>query len=44
MVVAARNTFVIGPKGVIRKVYTEVNPGRHSEEVLAALAERQNAN
>jgi peroxiredoxin Q/BCP len=40
-VVAARNTFLVDPKGTIRKIYTKVNPGRHSEEVLAALAELQ---
>lgn len=38
-VVAARNTFLVDPKGVIRKVYTKVNPNPHSEEVLMALAE-----
>jgi thioredoxin-dependent peroxiredoxin len=36
---ASRNTFLIDPKGVIRKVYTRVNPNPHSEEVLAALGE-----
>jgi peroxiredoxin Q/BCP len=36
---AARNTFLIDPQGVIRKVYAKVNPNPHSEEVLAALAE-----
>lgn len=36
-VVAARNTFLIDPKGVIRKVYTKVQPNPHSAEVLAAL-------
>jgi peroxiredoxin Q/BCP len=39
--VASRNTFIIDPKGVIRKVYTGVKPNPHSEEVLAALAELQ---
>jgi peroxiredoxin Q/BCP len=39
--VAARNTFIIDPKGVIRKVYLKVSPNPHSEEVLAALAELQ---
>ena len=38
-VVAARNTFLIDPKGVIRKVYVKVNPEPHSKEVLAALDE-----
>ena len=40
-VVAARNTFLIDPKGVIRKVYVKVNPEPHSQEVLAELAELQ---
>jgi peroxiredoxin Q/BCP len=40
-VVAARNTFLIDPKGVIRKVYTQVKPNPHSEEVLAALSTLQ---
>jgi peroxiredoxin Q/BCP len=35
--VAARNTFVIDPKGVIRKVYLKVSPNPHSQEVLEAL-------
>jgi peroxiredoxin Q/BCP len=39
--VAARNTFLIDPQGVIRKVYTKVSPNPHSAEVLAALAELQ---
>ncbi len=36
--IAARNTFLIDPNGVIRRVYTKVNPNPHSEEVLSALA------
>src|SRR5579863_7221689 len=43
-VMAARNTFLIDPKGVIRKIYTKVNPGRHSDEVLAALTDLQQHN
>jgi thioredoxin-dependent peroxiredoxin len=39
--VAARNTFLIDPSGVIRKVYTKVSPNPHSEEVLKDLAELQ---
>jgi peroxiredoxin Q/BCP len=39
--VAARNTFLIDPQGLIRKVYVKVSPNPHSEEVLAALAELQ---
>jgi len=37
--VAARNTFLIDPQGMIRKVYTKVNPNPHSAEVLGALGE-----
>ncbi len=40
-VVSARHTFLIDPKGVIRKVYDEVDPASHSEEVLAELAALQ---
>jgi thioredoxin-dependent peroxiredoxin len=38
---ASRHTFIINPDGQVAKVFTEVNPNRHSEEVLAALAELQ---
>jgi peroxiredoxin Q/BCP len=36
---AARNTFIINPKGEIAKVYTGVKPAEHSEQVLKALDE-----
>jgi peroxiredoxin Q/BCP len=36
---AARNTFLINPKGEIAKVYTGVKPASHSEEVLKDLTE-----
>jgi peroxiredoxin Q/BCP len=36
--VASRNTFLIDPSGKIVKVWTGVNPSKHSEEVLAAIA------
>jgi peroxiredoxin Q/BCP len=36
--VASRNTFLLDPSGKIVKVWTGVNPSKHSEEVLAALA------
>jgi thioredoxin-dependent peroxiredoxin len=39
--IAKRHTFLIDPDGKIRKVYTDVDPAKHSEEVLAALAELQ---
>jgi thioredoxin-dependent peroxiredoxin len=41
MTLAARNTFLIDPSGVIRKVYLKVNPQGHSEEVLADLQQLQ---
>jgi len=37
--IANRNTFLIDPQGKIVKEWTKVDPARHSEEVLAALAE-----
>ena len=40
---AARNTFLIDPSGVIRKVYLKVNPATHSEDVLADLTQLQAA-
>ena len=39
--VASRHTFIVNPEGKIVKVFTEVNPNRHSAEVLSALAELQ---
>lgn len=38
---AARHTFVIDPAGKIARVYTKVDPVRHSDEVLAALDQLQ---
>ncbi|TAL32238.1 MAG: peroxiredoxin [Alphaproteobacteria bacterium] len=38
---ANRNTFIIDPKGVIRKIYTNVKPVRHSAEVLSDLEKLQ---
>jgi len=32
-----RTTFVIGPDGVIKKVFEKVKPADHSQEVLAAV-------
>jgi peroxiredoxin Q/BCP len=36
---ASRYTFVIDKKGVVRKVYTTVNPQTHPEEVLTFVKE-----
>jgi peroxiredoxin Q/BCP len=41
MTLSARNTFLIDPSGVIKKVYLKVNPTDHSDHVLADLAELQ---
>ena len=41
MILSARNTFLIDPSGVIKKVYIKVNPSSHSEQVLADLDELQ---
>ncbi len=38
---ASRHTFIINPEGKVVKIFTEVNPNKHSEEVLTALAELQ---
>ncbi len=38
---SARHTFLIDPQGIIRKVWLEVQPSRHSGEILDALSEHQ---
>ena len=43
MTIAARNTFLIDPSGVIRKVYLDVSPEGHSKQVLADLQQLQSA-
>jgi thioredoxin-dependent peroxiredoxin len=40
---ADRHTFLISPDGKIARVYTIVDPAKHSQEVLAALDELQNS-
>jgi thioredoxin-dependent peroxiredoxin len=39
--IAARNTFLINPDGKIVKIWTGVDPNKHSAEVLAALSDLQ---
>ncbi len=39
--VALRHTYVIDPDGVLRAIFTGVNPAIHSQEVLAKLEELQ---
>jgi peroxiredoxin Q/BCP len=38
---SARHTFLIDPNGVVQKVWLDVKPEKHSEEVLAALSDLQ---
>jgi len=40
---SARHTFLIGPDGVVRKVYLKVDVEKHSEELLADLTQLQSA-
>src|ERR1700720_1981466 len=40
---SARHTFLIDPQGKVQKVWLEVKPDKHSEEVLAALSQLQGA-
>jgi peroxiredoxin Q/BCP len=35
---ASRHTFIINPDGQIVKVFTDVDPNKHSEEVLSVLS------
>jgi len=41
---SARHTFLIDPAGIVRKTYLNVNAEKHSAEVLADLAQFQQAN
>jgi peroxiredoxin Q/BCP len=38
---STRHTFIINPDGRIVKEFMDVNPNKHSQEVLQALAELQ---
>ena len=38
---SARHTFLIDPQGKVERVWLDVKPDKHSEEVLAALSELQ---
>src|ERR1700682_2003559 len=40
---SARHTFLIDPQGKVQKVWLEVKPDKHSEEVLAGLTQLQGA-
>jgi len=40
---AARNTFIIDPDGVVRKIFKGAKPNGHSQEVLTTLADLQHA-
>lgn len=39
MKLSARHTFLIDPTGKMRRVWTEVDVKKHSDEILAALDE-----
>jgi thioredoxin-dependent peroxiredoxin len=34
---AKRHSFIIDPKGIVRKIYRRVNASRHSQEIIADL-------
>jgi peroxiredoxin Q/BCP len=36
---SARHTFLIGPDGLVRKVWTDVDVKKHSDDVLASIEE-----
>jgi thioredoxin-dependent peroxiredoxin len=38
---ASRHTFIITPEGKIARVFEDVNPNKHSEEVLSVLTDLQ---
>ena len=40
---SSRHTFLIDPQGKVERVWLDVKPDKHSEEVLAALNELQGA-
>jgi thioredoxin-dependent peroxiredoxin len=40
---SARHTFLIDPQGKVQKVWLDVKPDKHSEEVLRALTQLQGA-
>jgi peroxiredoxin Q/BCP len=40
---SARHTFLIDPQGKVEKVWLDVKPAQHSEDVLAALTQLQGA-
>jgi len=37
--ISLRNSFLVDPDGIVREVFPIVSPSRHSQEVLAKLAE-----
>lgn len=39
MKLSARHTFLIGPDGIVRKVWTDVDVKKHSDDVLASIEE-----
>lgn len=43
MKLSARHTFLIGPDGMVRKVWTSVDVNKHSDDVLAAIEDLKKA-
>jgi len=43
MQLSARHTFLIDPNGLVRKVWTDVDVKRHSDDVLGTIEEMQKA-
>ena len=43
MKLSARHTFLVGPDGTVRKVWTDVDVKKHSDDVLAAIEELKKA-
>jgi len=43
-IASLRHTFIIDPAGILREVFSGVNPSVHSQEVLARLTELQTIN
>ncbi len=41
--ISNRHTFLIDPNGVVKKIYLDVHPATHSDEVLADLSALQSA-
>ncbi len=41
-IITKRISYLIDPEGIIEKIYTSVDPGRHAEEILNDLIDLRN--